>query len=95
MLTTDKICCEYCDSDSEVAYFLMRLCVSHYTKRSVFLTANIIRSSIKISKVCIMITATLSKDEKLTDEDKKVLEEAKKPPITFDEDSPEMEKRSG
>ena len=30
-----------------------------------------------------MITATLSKDEKLTDEDRKMLEEAKKHPITF------------
>lgn len=43
-----------------------------------------------------MITATLSKDEKLTDEDTKLLEEAKKHLITFDEDSleliPEMEK---
>lgn len=32
--------------------------------------------------VCIMITATLSKDE-----DKKMLEESRKHPITFDEDS--------
>ena len=37
-----------------------------------------------------MITATLSKDEKLTDEDRKMLEEARKHPITFDEDSPEL-----
>lgn len=37
-----------------------------------------------------MITATLSEDEQLTDEDKKMLEEAKKHPITFDEDSPEL-----
>lgn len=38
----------------------------------------------------IMITATLSKDEQLTEEDKKMLEEARKHPITFDEDSPEL-----
>lgn len=37
-----------------------------------------------------MITATLSKDEKLIDEEKKMLEEARKYPITFDEDSPEL-----
>ena len=37
-----------------------------------------------------MMTATLSKDEKLTDEDRKMLEEAGKYPITFDEDSPEL-----
>lgn len=40
--------------------------------------------------VYIMITATLSKDERLTDEDRKMLEEARKHPITFDEDSPEL-----
>lgn len=38
----------------------------------------------------LMITATLSKDEELTKEDKKMLEEARKHPITFDEDSPEL-----
>lgn len=37
-----------------------------------------------------MITATLSKDEQLTEEDRKMLEEARKHPITFDEDSPEL-----
>ena len=37
-----------------------------------------------------MIAAALSKDEKLTDEDRKMLEEARKYPITFDEDSPEL-----
>ena len=37
-----------------------------------------------------MITATLSKDEKLTDEDRKMLEDAKKYPIIFDEDAPEL-----
>ena len=40
--------------------------------------------------VCIMITAALSNDENLTDEDRKMLEEARKNPITFDEDSPEL-----
>jgi hypothetical protein len=38
----------------------------------------------------MIVTASLSKDEKLTDEEKKMIEEAKKHPITFDEDSPEM-----
>lgn len=37
-----------------------------------------------------MITATLSKGEKLTDEERKMLEEAKRYPIVFDEDSPEL-----
>ena len=37
-----------------------------------------------------MIIAILSEDEKLTDEDKKMLEEAKKYPIIYDEDSPEL-----
>ncbi|MCM1221603.1 MAG: hypothetical protein NC548_44705 [Lachnospiraceae bacterium] len=37
-----------------------------------------------------MITATLSKDEKLTDEDRKMLEEARQYPIIYDEDSPEL-----
>ncbi len=37
-----------------------------------------------------MVTSTLSKDEKLTEEEIKMIEEAKKYPITFDEDSPEM-----
>lgn len=41
-------------------------------------------------EMSIMITATLSKDEKLTDEDRKMLEAAGKYPITFDEDSPEL-----
>ena len=40
--------------------------------------------------VCIMITAALPNDENLTDEDRKMLEEARKNPITFDEDSPEL-----
>jgi hypothetical protein len=38
----------------------------------------------------MIVTASLSKDEKLTDEEKKMIEEAKKYPITYDEDSPEM-----
>lgn len=38
----------------------------------------------------MIITATLSKDEKLTDEERKMLEEASKHPITYDEDSPEL-----
>jgi hypothetical protein len=38
----------------------------------------------------MIVTTTLSKDEKLTDEERKMLEEAKKQPIVFDEDSPEM-----
>lgn len=37
-----------------------------------------------------MITAVLSENEKLTDEDKKMLEDAKKYPIIYDEDSPEL-----
>jgi hypothetical protein len=37
-----------------------------------------------------MITTTLSKNEKITDEEKKMIEEAKKQPIVFDEDSPEL-----
>ena len=42
ILTTDEICREYRASRShEVAYFLMRLCASHYTERSVFSTASI------------------------------------------------------
>jgi hypothetical protein len=38
----------------------------------------------------MIITASLSKDGILTEEQKKEIEEAKKIPITFDEDSPEM-----
>jgi outer membrane protein OmpA-like peptidoglycan-associated protein len=38
----------------------------------------------------MIITASLSEDGKLTEEQKKEIEEAKKFPITFDEDSPEM-----
>jgi hypothetical protein len=38
----------------------------------------------------MIITTTLSKNEKVTDEEKKMIEEAKKQPIVFDEDSPEM-----
>ena len=49
-----------------------------------------VRKSLTEEGVYIMITATLSKDEKLTDEDRKMLEEARKHPITFDEDSPEL-----
>lgn len=37
-----------------------------------------------------MITAILSENEKLTDEDKRMLEDAKKYPIIYDEDSPEL-----
>jgi hypothetical protein len=37
-----------------------------------------------------MVTTTLSKDEKLTEDEIRMIEEAKKYPITFDEDSPEM-----
>lgn len=37
-----------------------------------------------------MITAILSENEKLTDEDKKMLEDAKNYPIIYDEDSPEL-----
>lgn len=37
-----------------------------------------------------MITAALSKNEELTEEERKMLDEAKKYPITFDEDSPEL-----
>ena len=37
-----------------------------------------------------MITATLSENEKLTDEDRKMLEEARKHPIIYDKDSPEL-----
>jgi hypothetical protein len=36
------------------------------------------------------ITATLSKDGILTEEQKREIEDAKKMPITYDEDSPEM-----
>jgi hypothetical protein len=32
----------------------------------------------------------LSKNEELTDDEKKMIEDAKKYPITFDEDSPEL-----
>lgn len=38
----------------------------------------------------MIVTAKLSKDGKLTDEQLKELEEAKKFPITYDEDSPEL-----
>jgi hypothetical protein len=38
----------------------------------------------------MIITTTLSKDAKLTEEQIKEIEEAKKYPITYDEDSPEM-----
>ena len=42
ILTPDEICREYCASRSrEAAYFLMRLCASPYTERSVFLTSSI------------------------------------------------------
>jgi hypothetical protein len=37
-----------------------------------------------------MVTTTLSDNEKLTDEEINMIEEAKKYPITYDEDSPEM-----
>jgi hypothetical protein len=38
----------------------------------------------------MIITTSLSEDDKLTEEELQMLEEAKKYPITFDEDSPEM-----
>jgi hypothetical protein len=38
----------------------------------------------------MIVTTTLSKDAKLTEEQIKEIEEAKKYPITYDEDSPEM-----
>jgi hypothetical protein len=38
----------------------------------------------------MIITASLSKDGVLTEEQKKEIEDAKKQPIIFDEDSPEM-----
>ena len=42
ILMANEICREYCASRSrEAAYFLMRLCASLYTERSVFLTASI------------------------------------------------------
>jgi hypothetical protein len=38
----------------------------------------------------MIITSSLSSDEKITSEMKKETEEAKKMPITFDEDCPEL-----
>jgi hypothetical protein len=38
----------------------------------------------------MIVTARLSEDAKLTEEQLKELEEAKKYPITYDEDSPEL-----
>jgi hypothetical protein len=38
----------------------------------------------------MIITSTLTKDAKLTEEQLKELEEAKKLPITYDEDCPEL-----
>jgi hypothetical protein len=38
----------------------------------------------------LTVISTLSPDAKITPEIKKEIEEAKKMPITFDEDSPEM-----
>jgi hypothetical protein len=38
----------------------------------------------------MIVTAKLSEDAKLTEEQLKELEEAKKYPITYDEDSPEL-----
>jgi hypothetical protein len=38
----------------------------------------------------MLITSTLSPDAKITPEMKKEIEEAKKMPITFDEDCPEL-----
>lgn len=38
----------------------------------------------------MIVTATLSKTDVLTDAQKKEIEHAKTMPITFDEDSPEM-----
>jgi hypothetical protein len=38
----------------------------------------------------MIITASLSKDEELTEEEIKMIEDAKKLPVIYDEDSPEM-----
>jgi hypothetical protein len=38
----------------------------------------------------MIVTTTLSDNEKLTDEEINMIEDAKKYPITYDEDSPEM-----
>jgi hypothetical protein len=38
----------------------------------------------------MIVTTTLSDDEKLTEEEINMIEDAKKYPITYDEDSPEM-----
>lgn len=61
-----------------------------YTERKEKIRLISARLATEKERACIMITATLSKDEKLTEEDRKMLEEARKYPITFDEDSPEM-----
>jgi hypothetical protein len=46
---------------------------------------------LKMRGGCIMIiTASLSKDGIVTEDMKREIEEAKKMPITYDEDSPEM-----
>jgi hypothetical protein len=38
----------------------------------------------------MIISETLNSDEKLTQEEREMLEEAKKKPITYDEDCPEL-----
>ena len=38
----------------------------------------------------MVVNAYLDKDEKITEKDKEMIAEAKKHPIVFDEDSPEM-----
>jgi hypothetical protein len=38
----------------------------------------------------MIITATLSKDDTLTEEQRQMIQEAKKLPITYDDDCPEM-----
>jgi len=55
ILTTDEICREYrANRSRKAAYFLMRLCASHYTERSVFSTASIITESLqsRLSMIC-------------------------------------------